>query len=88
VPISQVSYERVAADGFDGGVLTIAFEDERELRGKMRYATAGYGPYYQIRVFIDEAHPLFLLPTGTIVTVTLERAQDGGKVVRIARLES
>lgn len=86
--VPKVCYSRLECEGFRDGNLTVAFEDQRELRGFMYSATAGYGPYYQIRMPPNGFHPLFSLPNGTFVSVALERSNDGDRVVRIARSES
>jgi len=85
VPRTQVSYDELVALGFGAGNLTIAFEDQRPLRGFMHSARAGFGPYYQIRISDQSSHPLFDVPIGTRVAIALERDAEGENFAQIAR---
>jgi hypothetical protein len=42
----------------------------------MYSGTAGYGPYYQIRIIIPDNHLLLRLPIGFPLLIELERSQD------------
>jgi HKD family nuclease len=72
VPKSQVPYDALRLHGFDSGELTISYANSTPLNGNMHSGTAGYGPYYQIRMSGPTDHLLFALPTGYRLLVRLE----------------
>ena len=80
ITVPKVFYPRLRAKRLDRGELMIVFGNAPILNALMYSGTAGYGPYYQIRMSGRDDHPLFMLPLGASLRVQLERSDDTSRV--------
>ncbi len=72
VPKTQVDYARIDAESL-GPELRIVCPDGTRVEGELYHGTAGYGPYYQLRVRPDARDALAALPHGTKLRVDIRR---------------
>lgn len=71
VPKSQVKYSQLVSEEVDKGDLTIIFPKGERVRGHMYYGEAGYGPYYQIRMYTHQSLPGYLSKGDKLFVVIL-----------------
>jgi len=83
VPKTQVDYLKLERDGYVGPA-TIVTPTGMRMRGQVYSGTAGYGPYYQIRVESKSADPLKRLVLGETLLVEMQRV-DGQTVISLAQ---
>ena len=76
VPRTQIDYSDLEAEGLDRGSLTVVCPDGTSVSGEMYSGTAGYGPYYQIRMGVPKTHGLLGFPLGFSLSIELERANN------------
>ena len=76
VPKSQIDFAQLEEEGLDRGDLKVVCPDGTSLSGKMYSGTAGFGPYYQIRMVVPETHPILDLPVGSRLSVELVRRSN------------
>lgn len=81
VPKSQVKYSQVVEEGIDRGDLTIIFPRGERVSGHMYYGKAGYGPYYQVRMYTGQSLPGYLSKDNKLLMVILRDANKRYAIV-------
>jgi hypothetical protein len=76
VPKTQIDYLKLEKEGLDQGTLRVVCPDGTTVSGDMYSGTAGYGPYYQIRMVVPQNHSVLKLPIGSRLSVELERVNS------------
>jgi hypothetical protein len=76
VPKSQVEYRRIEAELGDARRLRVTDPDGSYVWGKLYEGTAGYGPYYQIRMDGRPNDAFFGLRPHTRVRVSMKREES------------
>src|SRR5436190_21965245 len=85
ITVPKRLYPAMAAEGIGPGSLSVEAPDGSVLSGDLYHGTAGYGPYYQIRIAVPPSHPILGLRMGSDVSVVLERS-NGQNWVRLRAL--
>lgn len=73
IPKSQVSYKDIEAEQLHSDNVRVICPNGERMAGGIIYATAGYGPYYQIKIEGKENDPLTRLKIGEVLNVVIER---------------
>ena len=76
VPRSQIDYIALEREGLHEGSLRVVCLDGTTVNGEMYSGTAGFGPYYQIKMVVPKAHALLELPIGYRLLVEMESANN------------
>ena len=76
VPKTQVDYDVIKALGLSDVKAFIVCPDATKLKGKIYHGTAGYGPYYQIRMERSRHDPLSKLPIGKKIFIQIQKDTD------------
>ena len=69
VPKNQVDYTCLEKELLHKGDLTIVFPKGERVRGHMYHGKAGYGPYYQIRMYTEDSVPAYLKEGDKVLVV-------------------
>ena len=60
VPKTQVDYDKLQKVDLDSGDFRIIFPKGERVDAHMYYGTAGYGPYYQLRMYTEQTLPQYI----------------------------
>lgn len=83
VPRSQVDYAALEREGLVGEATVVAPTGTR-MRGRVYSGTAGFGPYYQVKVDNASAEPIRRLRLGEQLLVQIQKV-DGETVVTLVQ---
>lgn len=73
IPKSQVSYNDIEAQQLHSDNIRVICPNGERMAGCIIYSTAGYGPYYQIKVEGEKNDPLSRLSVGKVLVVEIEK---------------
>jgi hypothetical protein len=76
VPRGQVDYGVFDSEGLDADNLRVICPEGERMSGRVVYSKAGYGPYYQIKIYGAQNDPLSRLQFGQSLIVEIEKVRE------------
>jgi hypothetical protein len=72
VPKNQIDYRKLVNAGLDSGNFTIVFPRGEKVRGHMYFGRAGFGQYYQLRIYTEESIPEYLKKDDNVLVILVK----------------